>query len=79
MKSSNAYLTARIRAAIFSSAGLVCLGFAFGAGGLLAAGAILLFMAYWESGDARIAKAEKMENEAIRQEREREMRALESP
>ncbi len=79
MKSSSAYLAARIRAAIFGSVGLACLGFAFGFAGLAAAGAILLFVAYWEGGNARIARAEHEEDAAIRHEREKAMRALESP
>ncbi len=68
MKSS-LFLAARIRSAIFGSAGLACLGFAFGLGGLAVAGFVLLFVAYWESGNARVAKAEWEEDAAAEAER----------
>ena len=68
MKSST-YVTARIRSAIFGSTGLACLGFAFGMGGLGIAGIVLLFVAFWESGNAGIAKAELEEDAEAEREK----------
>ena len=70
MKSST-YLAARIRSAIFGSTGVACLGFAYGIVGLIIAGIVLLFVAFWESGNARVAKAELEENAEAEAEREK--------
>ena len=77
MKNHDTYIAAKLRSAIYLCGALMCLGFAFGAFGLLAAFALLGFIAYWENGNARITRA-AAEDAAAEEKRDRSKETPES-
>lgn len=57
MKNHDTYTAAKLRSAIYLCGALICLGFSLGPVGAVGAFALLGFIAYWENGNARIARA----------------------
>jgi hypothetical protein len=59
MTTSRSYESAKTRSAIYLAAGLVSAGLTYPVyPGLMISAAILLYLSYWEHGNARIVRAE---------------------